>query len=99
MTTWSQQLIEILTNAFEYETKSMLYWEFAKNAKKRGNTEIEYLNSIDCQYFEGRAKGLINAYKILTGREILCTPSYIKKEIDRLNIAIMEDCKSEMCPF
>lgn len=99
MTNNKEQLIQILTSAFEYETKSLCYFDYMNDAEANGNTELENHYWMQCQNYDGRAQGLLDAYEILTGRMVLCIPSRIRKEIDALNLAIMEDYKSEMCPF
>lgn len=84
----TQQLHEILNAALEYETKSMLYWEYIKEAQNHGLIESENFNWATCREYDGRAKGLLDAYEVLTGRKISCLPSAINKEIESLLTSI-----------
>lgn len=99
MTTWNQQLIEILTSAFEYETKSLCFFEYSKGAETKGDTKLENHYWVQCQNYDGRAQGLLDAYEVLTGRKIFCIPSRIREEIETNILTIRENYKSESCPF
>ena len=77
----NKQLLEILSKAYEYAVKSMKYFNWCEEYREAGNTELENNYWTGCREYDGRARGLLNAYEILTGKDIMPIPSFIQDEM------------------
>lgn len=100
----NEQLFEILSEAYEFAVKSMKHFDWCEEYKKAGNNELENSYWTSCQEYDGRTRGLLLAYKILTGKEILPVPSCIKDEMiivtdDILKEPLIENWNTELVPF
>lgn len=76
-----QQLHEILAAALKCEESAMLYFDMMNAAIECKHEETEHYYWCNCQENEGKARGLLEAYKILTGRDVMAIPSYIRDEL------------------
>lgn len=100
----NEQLFEILTRAQVNAVKSMQYFEYSQEKEKEGNAELASNYWATCQDYDGRARGLLEAYEIMTGKNILPIPSYINDELmiiryDMMNEPLTENWDTELIPF
>ena len=82
------KLIELLRMAYRFNNTASDYWKWMLEAEDAGDEDTANFYWCKYQNYEDKAFGMLKAYELITGKEVINAAPIIKRELELMELPL-----------